>query len=67
MDDDAKLDALNERLLNAINDDGRIYLTQNLVKDRYVIRFCIGQSNTTRDHVLRAWDTIQEIARNLAP
>jgi aromatic-L-amino-acid decarboxylase len=65
MDDDAKLDALNERLLNAINDDGRIYLTQNLVNGRYVIRFCVGQSNTTRDHVLRAWDTIQEIAGGL--
>lgn len=65
LDNAAEIDALNENLLNAINDDGRIYLTQNRVNNRYVIRFCVGQTNTTRDHVLGAWDVIQDIARSL--
>jgi aromatic-L-amino-acid/L-tryptophan decarboxylase len=64
--DDAAIDALNETLLNAINDDGRIYLTQNRVNGRYVIRFCVGQTTTTRAHVMGAWDVIQEIARSLS-
>ena len=65
LDNESEIDALNETLLNAINDDGRLYLTQNRVNDHYVIRFCVGQTNTTRGHVLGAWDVIQEIARGL--
>ena len=65
MTDEAAVDALNETLLNAINDDGRIYLTQNQVRGRYVIRFCVGQTTTTRSHILGAWDVIQESAHNL--
>ena len=47
----AALDRLNERLLHALNDDGRLYLTQTRVRGRYVIRFAIGQLYTTRAHV----------------
>ncbi len=63
---DAALDQLNERLLHALNDGGRVYLTQNRVRGRYVIRFTIGQLHTTRAHVLRAWQLITETARGLA-
>jgi len=58
-------DALNERLLQAINDDGRIYLTQTRHNDQYVIRFQSGQFQATRDDVQFAWKVIQEIARSL--
>jgi aromatic-L-amino-acid decarboxylase len=63
--DDAALDRLNERLLNGLNDDGRLYLTQTRVRGRYVIRFTVGQLHTTRDHVMRAWQVITETARAL--
>ena len=63
IEDAAALDRLNERLLNALNDDGRLYLTQTRVRGRYVIRFAIGQLYTTRAHVLRAWEVITETAR----
>jgi aromatic-L-amino-acid/L-tryptophan decarboxylase len=65
LDDLAALDLLNERLLHALNDDGRVYLTQTRVRGRYVIRFAIGQLYTTRAHVTRAWQVIEETARNL--
>ena len=65
LDDEAALDALNERLLNRVNDAGRIYLTQNRLRGRYVIRIAIGQRTTTRAHVMGAWDLIRELARNL--
>jgi aromatic-L-amino-acid decarboxylase len=64
LDDDA-LDRLNERLLNALNDDGRVYLTQTRVRSRYVIRFAIGQLYTTRAHITRAWHVIAATAREL--
>jgi aromatic-L-amino-acid/L-tryptophan decarboxylase len=63
--DEAELDLLNEGLLHALNDDGRVYLTQTRVRGRYVIRFAIGQLYTTRAHVARAWRVIGEVARNL--
>ena len=59
------LDALNARLIQAINDDGRIYLTQTRFEDKFVIRLVVGQTYTTEADVAFAWDVIQEIARGL--
>ena len=39
----ADLDALNRRLVKAINADGRIYLTQTVHQGRFAIRFQVGQ------------------------
>ncbi len=59
------LDALNARLIQAINDDGRIYLTQTRFRDEFVIRFVIGQTYTAEADVAFAWEVIQQIARGL--
>ncbi len=59
------LDPLNERLLQAINADGRLYLTRGSVDGRMVIRFSIGQTWTEARHVHAAWKAIQEIAAML--
>ena len=66
VDDEAELDALNQRLLERLNDSGRLYLTQNRVKGRYAIRFSIGQTTVTRDHIQRAWGIVQETAAEVA-
>jgi aromatic-L-amino-acid decarboxylase len=60
------LDAHNLALVNAINDDGRIYLTQTRVDGRLAIRFQAGQFEATRDDVLSALPIIREIAARLA-
>ena len=65
VDDVAELDRLNETLLTRINDDGRIYLTQNRVDGAYVIRFSVGQTTTEHRHVKGAWTVIREIAGSL--
>jgi aromatic-L-amino-acid decarboxylase len=57
---------VNRRLLERLNDSGRLYLTRNLVKGRFAIRFAVGQTTTTRAHVQQAWLRIQETARALA-
>jgi aromatic-L-amino-acid decarboxylase len=62
----ADLDDLNLRLVNAINDDGRIYLTQTRLDGDLVIRFQAGQFETTETDVMMAFDVITEIARSLA-
>lgn len=59
------LDALNQRLVDAINDDGRIYLTQTRVDGALVIRFQAGQFETTEEDVMMAYDVICEIAKDI--
>ncbi|KMO43426.1 amino acid decarboxylase [Methylobacterium variabile] len=59
------LDALNARLVERINDDGRTYLTQTRHDGRFVIRFQVGQTTTTRADVMTAWAAVREIAAGL--
>lgn len=54
-------DAMQQRLVDALNDDGRIYLTQGAFGGQKVIRFQVGQFDTTRDDVMMAQAVIQEI------
>ncbi len=55
-------DQATEALLTKVNDDGFTYLTRTVVKGRSVIRFQVGQMNTTRDDVMATWDRIVELA-----
>ncbi len=61
----ADLNDLNQRLVDAINDDGRIYITQTFVDGMKVIRFQVGQFDCTRDDINTAYDVICEIAKGL--
>jgi aromatic-L-amino-acid decarboxylase len=58
-------DAMQQRLVDAINDDGRIYITQGMFEGRKMIRFSVGQFDTNRDHVMMAVQVIQEIWETL--
>ena len=58
-------DADQQALVEAINDDGRIYLTQTEWQGSKVIRFQVGQFDTTRDDVVLAHRVIQEIYQRL--
>ncbi len=60
------LDALNLALVNAINDDGRIYLTQTRVDGALALRFQAGHFETSQEDVAMAFDVITEMARRLA-
>ncbi|MFK7754192.1 MAG: aspartate aminotransferase family protein [Sedimentitalea sp.] len=55
-------DDANQALVNAINDDGRIYLTQTRVDGALVIRFQAGQFETEEKDVMMAYDVITELA-----
>jgi len=57
-------DEHNLRLVNAINDDGRIYLTQTKVDGRVAIRFQAGQFESTAADVDAAFTVICECARS---
>ncbi|WP_224816413.1 pyridoxal-dependent decarboxylase [Hasllibacter sp. MH4015] len=50
-----------QRLVDALNDDGRIYLTQGAFDGRKVIRFQVGQFDCTHDDVMLARQVIGEV------
>jgi aromatic-L-amino-acid decarboxylase len=58
-------DQENERLMNNLNRSGDIYLTHTRLGEKFVLRFCVGQTNTKAHHVERAWQRIQEEASKL--
>ncbi len=62
--DDA--DAFNQRLLETLNDDGRIYLTQTVLDGRYVIRFTAGSFLATEADFEIAFKEITGTAKRLA-
>jgi aromatic-L-amino-acid decarboxylase len=62
---EADLNGLNLRLIEAVNADGRIYLTQTKVDGQFVLRFQAGSFETTKQDVLMTYDVITEIAGTL--
>lgn len=53
----------NRRLLDRLNQSGRAYLTHTVLNGRFTLRFCVGQTWTEAPHVRRAWELIQEMAK----
>lgn len=51
-------DQFNKLLLNELNKSGELYLVHTKLNNKYTIRFSIGQTNTTEEHVLNAWKFI---------
>jgi aromatic-L-amino-acid/L-tryptophan decarboxylase len=62
----ADLDAHNLLLVNAINTDGRIYLTQTKLDGATVIRFQAGSFDTTQADIDAAYSVITQIAGQLS-
>ena len=58
-------DAFNRRLLEELNRSGRLYLTHTVLRDRYTLRFCVGQTHTEARHVAQAWQRIQRTAAEM--
>ena len=61
------LDAHILALVKAINDDGRIYITQSKLDGKSIIRFQAGSFEMRQSDVDIAFNTITEIAESLTP
>jgi aromatic-L-amino-acid/L-tryptophan decarboxylase len=60
-----EIDALNARLMAAVNAGRERYLTHTRLGGRYVIRLVVGQRGTEREHVVAAWESVRAEARRL--
>lgn len=54
-------EAMQQQLLDAINADGRIYITQGMHAGRKTIWFQVGQFDCTRENVMLAAVVTKEI------
>ena len=62
---DHDVDAFNERLLEALNSTGEMFISHTRLHDEYALRLAIGNLRTTEVHVRDAWKLIQEQAKRL--
>ena len=58
-------DAFNQRLLDAVNAGGEVFLSHTRLQDRFTLRLAVGNLRTTEAHVARAWTILQETALQL--
>ncbi len=59
------LDALNEAVMNRLNDSGQIFLSHTRIEGVFVLRLVVGNLRQERRHVERAWRLLREAAREL--
>ncbi|MEJ2635164.1 MAG: pyridoxal-dependent decarboxylase [Calditrichia bacterium] len=59
MNDTKSLNRLNERLLQAVNDTRKVFLSHTKLGENYVIRMAIGNLHTEERHIRLAWDLLQ--------
>ena len=58
----AALDAHNERILQALQRDGRVYLSNATIDGRFALRACITNFRTTRADVEQVLTVVRELA-----
>ncbi len=59
-------DRVNADLLSELNGSGKLYLSHTRLNGRFVLRMVTAQTTITKDHVLQAWDLIQQTALKLS-
>jgi aromatic-L-amino-acid decarboxylase len=60
-----ELTALNQRLLEEVNNTRKTLLTQTTLKGKYVIRVSIGQRTTKERHVEEVWGLVTDAVERL--
>jgi aromatic-L-amino-acid decarboxylase len=56
----ARLDALNEAIMNNTNATGAAYLSHTRLYETFTLRLAIGNIRTTEEHVRRVWQLLNE-------
>jgi aromatic-L-amino-acid decarboxylase len=59
-------DAVNQAIMEVVNESGRIYLTHTRLDGRLTLRLAVGQAKTRRAHVEQAWAMIREVSEQVA-
>ncbi len=56
----------NKVLMDTVNREGKLFLSHTVLDDMFTLRMSIGQTNTRRVHVEKAWMALNEAAARLS-
>lgn len=62
---DLEINNLNEKLLEAVNETGQVFLSHTKLRGKFGIRLAIGNLKTTWEDVSSAWEIIEKKATEL--
>ena len=65
VDDQSKLNELNHRLMEQLNDSGKMFLTHAELEGAFVIRWVTGQMKVTEQDISESWQLVKETAETL--
>ena len=65
INDETTLNAMNEKILQKINDSGETFLTHTKITGAYVIRLVAGQTYLEKKHLRNVWNLIRESCYNI--
>ncbi|HYP53269.1 MAG TPA: pyridoxal-dependent decarboxylase [Pyrinomonadaceae bacterium] len=57
---EARLDALNERIMHAVNASGAAFLSHTRLHGRFTLRLAVGNIRTAEAHVRRFWELLND-------
>ncbi|HSD64280.1 MAG TPA: pyridoxal-dependent decarboxylase [Ignavibacteriaceae bacterium] len=63
--EEKQLNELNEKLLNNINDSGKLFISHTKINDKFILRVSIAGLRTEEKHVKDAWIMIRKEAEKL--
>ena len=66
MDDESKLEALNEGIMNSINAHGRFFLSHTKLNGKFTIRVAIGNIRTTETDIRDLWNILQTCLKDMS-
>ena len=58
--DEETLEILNKNIMEEINDSGFAYFSHTKLNGKFTIRFVIGQTNVTSEHVFETWEYLEK-------
>jgi aromatic-L-amino-acid decarboxylase len=58
--DIADLDALNERLMNAVNATGEAYISHTKLNGKFTLRLSVGSIRVAERHLVKVWELLNE-------
>ena len=61
----ARSDGDHQRVLDAVNGSGEVFLSHTKLDGRYVLRLAVGNLHTAESHVRRAWELLNSAASSL--
>lgn len=65
VDDEEKLNKLNEKLLDAIQNEGRFFLTHTKLNGQFTIRVVLGNTRLEQHHADELWSYLQKSIQTL--